>query len=620
MTGAWAVLAGDTPCGFAGRVVGYRRAARVALEGEVKGAKGLLAHEFFADYGRNLRSGFTAFADLDAAEVAAAARVREMLCDLAESGSDTADLDADEQRCLLMRGMLLLPNWQVPLPQEPQRLPEDVLERWVHWASLPPFLGRAGEDLAWVAHVARLLDWIADGLDATQSADLDARDAALRRRLLRLLSGLDLGQLLLVDAPLNAVQRARNRVLEHVALRSGTPRSAVRALPVKGVDFPVSEPQKQRIGILCRTFEKGPDSEAVVAFFRRFDPAHYEIYAYSVGFRDRVASRDPEFDTRFDNAITHRRELPGDPSGIRSQILADDLDVFLYANATTYGIQPMDIALYHRVAPVQAVLNSHVPMAMGYPSFDAVITGLSDDPAQEVAQEQHSETLIRVPGPVISYLTSFEPRKTPALSRADLGLLDTDIVMMNAGSSMKLRHESLRAMMRSVVDVPHAKLLLAPYNPGWAARSLAFAFNVQVAEVAAEVGLDPARIVILGELSVTEAEAALSCADIYLNPFPHGGATMTHLALIYGVPPVTLRRGSTRSIDQFLVSALGFEELLASDVEAYVALAQRLARDTALRTDTATRLKQAARNPVFVDSPQHSKAMQKALEHLVRNA
>ena len=617
LTGAWAVLAGETPAGFALRVAALRRAAVFGI-GDVVDARALLGHDFFTDYGRNLRSGFTAFGQLDAAEQAAGAEVLAALTKVAQTGSDAGEITSDGDvaepdmlRKWLMHGMLLLPNWQVPLPADPQGLPEDVLERWLHWASLPPFLGRAGEDAAWVAHVARLLDWIADGLDATAGGK-SASDVGLRKRLMRLVTGLDLGQLLLVDVPLNDVQKARNRVLEHVAVRSGTPRMELR-------NTETNKGQKTRIGVLCRTFEKGPDSEAVVAFFQGFDRDRYEIYAYSVGFRDRVVSRDPEFDVRFDATVMHRRELPGDPSGIRSQILADDLDVFLYANATTYGIQPMDIALYHRVAPVQAVLNSHVPMAMGYPSFDAVITGQSDDPAQEVAQSQHSERLIRVPGPVISYLTSFEPRKNPVLDRASLGLLETDIVMMNAGSSMKLRHESLRAMMRAVVDVPAAKLLLAPYNPGWAARSLAFAFNLQVAEVAAEVGLDPSRIVVLGELSVAEAEAALSCADIYLNPFPHGGATMTHLALIYGVPPVTLRRGSTRSIDQFLISALGFEELLASSVEGYVALAQKLAGDPELRETTAARLRTAARNPVFVDSPAHSKDMQAAVEIIIKH-
>ncbi|WP_425472048.1 hypothetical protein, partial [Sulfitobacter sabulilitoris] len=79
----------------------------------------------------------------------------------------------------------------------------------------------------------------------------------------------------------------------------------------------------------------------------------------------------------------------------------------------------------------------------------------------------------------------------------------------------------------------------------------------------------------------------------------------------------TLRRGSTRSIDQFLIGALGFEELLASSPAEYVALAQGLARDPARRAALATRLRQAARNPVFVDSPEHSRRMQAALETLM---
>ena len=602
------------------------------------------------------------------------------------------DRDAAVRRVLAL-AMLLVPNWRMALPQgvgptavaadatphvgraqienEPAQvgLAEDVLGLWLHWATVPPFLYRAGEDAAWVAHVARLLNWVADGLDATATQAGTAQSGAagpaqkpLRQRLLALVSGLDLGQLLLVDVALGAVQAARNRVLEHVALRESAgaavqARTSLRpALDLRPVLDPVlvdhpsaaqampqtpgsptpgsptpdpaqdpSRPSgrpsapaasdgRRRIGILCRTFEKGPDSEAVVAFLQGFDPSRYEIFAYSVGFRDRVVSRDPGFDARFDRAIAWRRTLPADPAGMRAQILADQLDVFLYANATTYGLQPLDLALYHRVAPVQLVLNSHLPMAMGYASFDAVLTGLSDDPAQELDQADYAERLLREPGPVISYLTSLQPRQNPPLDRAALGLGLDAVVMMNAGSALKLRAEALRTMMQAVVAVPKAVLLLAPYNPGWAARSLAFGFNAQLAETAAEVGLDPARIIVLGELSVAEAEAALSCADLYLNPFPHGGATMTHLALIYGVPPVTLRRRSTRSIDQFLVQSLGFETLLVSSPAEYVARAQQLGCDTAARAALARAIAQAARQPVFVDNLAYSRHMQAVLE------
>jgi predicted O-linked N-acetylglucosamine transferase (SPINDLY family) len=79
-----------------------------------------------------------------------------------------------------------------------------------------------------------------------------------------------------------------------------------------------------------------------------------------------------------------------------------------------------------------------------------------------------------------------------------------------------------------------------------------------------------------------------------------------------------LRRRSTRSIDQFLVSALGFPELLASSIEAYVALAQDLARAPDTRQDIAQRLRHAARHPVFVDSADHSDQMQTAIENAIR--
>ncbi len=617
LTGAWAVAAGPTPAGFEARLAHLRGAAAAALlAADSAVLEPLWDHGFFTDFARNLRSGLPVVQDFSEAEQALIARLRPALAALA-AGDAVTDEDftgATGARRLILLAMLLIPAWSAPLPEaavdetaQGAALSAPVLERWIAWAMAPPALIRAGEDAAWLAHVERLLNWLADRLDPTTEAGA-ALPPALALRLARLAGRIDLGQLFLIDQPLRGVQAARNRILERIALKEGAEQAALPT-PIPG--------RRIRIGLLCRTFDKGPDSEAVLTFFAGFDPARYEIFAYSIGFRDRVVSKDPAFDRRFDAVVPHRRDLPADPAGIRAALLADRLDVFLYANATTYGLQPMDLALYHPVAPHQAVLNSHVPMPMGYPSFQAVLTGRSDDPAHEVPQADFAERLIRCPGPVINYLTTLEPRPNPPLTRAALGLAPGDVVLMNAGSSMKLRHETLATMMRAVRDIPDGVLLLAPYNPGWAARSMAFVFNRQLAEVAAETGLDPARIRVLGELSVAEAEAALGCADLYLNPFPHGGATMTHLALVHGVPPVTLRRRSTRSIDQFLVETHGFAELLADTPEDYIALARALGTDPARRAEIKARLKAAAKNPAFVNNPDFSKNMQQAIEALL---
>ncbi|MFN7051350.1 MAG: hypothetical protein ACK4NH_04455, partial [Gemmobacter sp.] len=353
----------------------------------------LFDHAFFADFARAIRSGFPVLGGLSPEEAALTDRLRQAFARWAGGKADpnTAEFEGDTgaQR-LLMLGMLLLPAWQVPLPGLRDDLPEAVLERWITWAMVPPALIRAGEDGSWVAHVGALLHWLADRLDPEAKT---AASPALRLRLGWMAGRIDLGQLFLTDQPLHSVQAARNRVLAQVALRGeddqdraqGHPapsrilhlREALRfyherlrlhlgagmragdlhirladlarrgvqaarnrvlaQVALRGGGEPVaadlapvlSGARRIRIGLLCRTFDKGPDSEAVLSFFNGFDQSRYEIFVYSIGFRDRVVSKDPGFDRLFDATIPHRRTLPADPAGIRAMLRADRLDVFL---------------------------------------------------------------------------------------------------------------------------------------------------------------------------------------------------------------------------------------------------------------------------------------------------
>ena len=592
ITGAWNLLADETPPGFEDRLVALRgRAATLLEEAAADTLDDALAHPFFADFGRNVRSGFAA---LPALEAAGATRAKTAFAALAEG----ATVDPAEARRTLARAMLLLAPQDVPLIADVVALPDDVARRYLSWLGTPPFLFRAGADAAYGAHVERLLDWIADQLG-------EPLPEGRKIEIARMAATLDLGLLLIMDQPLKGIARARNRVLEHLACRD---------LPaINAPGDAVAQGRRVRIGIICRTFAKGPDSEAIVAMFHAFDKARVEIFAYTVGFRDRVVKADTDFDRRFDAVIDHRRHLNADPVRLRDQLAEDGLDVLLYANATTYGIGPLDLAMYRRIAPLQIVMNSHVPMSLGFPSFDAYLTGRSDRPDREVDQADYAERLLRVQGPVINYLDTFKPRETVVLDRAALGIAAEDVVLMNAGSLTKLRHDCLHTMLRALCEVPKGLLLLAPYNPGWVARSQAFAFNRQLREAAAEVGAPMERIRVLGEMSVAEAESALALCDIYLNPFPHGGATMTHLALINGKPPVTIRRRSTRSIDQFLTDTMGFGELLVDTPDDYVALVRDLGRDPARRADLSRRMAEAAKSPGFVCDPDWSRAMQAAI-------
>lgn len=605
LTSAWSTVSTPTPEGFDARLLTLRRAAVAGvMEASENDLPKLLQHPLFSDPWTTLKSGLRAAAEHDAQERTAIAQVMDALVRLSDPAA--APLPAPDARRTVLLAMLLLPAWKAPLVARPETLPDDVLAHYLRWLAQSPFLFRAGEDEGYVAYCARLLDWIDRQMD-------DDRPAELRAAVARMAGGLDMSQLFLIEAQLIPVFAARNRVLERIAVRQGgTGRPRPRASD--------GSEGRVRVGVLFRTFEKGPDSEAVVAMFRAFPRDRYEVFGYSVGFKDRVVTPDPVFDREMDEAIEHRRLIANTAPEMRAQILADDLDVFVLANATTYGIQAQELALYHRVAPVQMVTNSHLPQPPGFPSFDAFFTGLSDHPDHEIDQAECPERLLRRKGPVICYMHSLKPRPNPPLDRAALGLRDEDVVMFNAGSMQKLRRECLMTMMRAVQEVPNGILMLAPYNPGWAGRAQAFAFNRQLRETAAEVGLDMAQIKVLGELTVAEAEAALSCADLYLTPFPHGGATMVHLALIYGVPPVVLRRRSSRSIDQFIVESVGLGNLLADTPDEYAALARRLGRSPEDLEKLRGHVLQAVKTPVFVDNPQYSRDIEAALADLLAQA
>lgn len=598
LTGAWSTRGDWTPAGFEERLIATRRELHAVL-GTLRRAafNDLVKHRFFTDFSRNTRSAYVTLRDFSEAETETIEAVRarfEALAAAAEMPED-GPLNARD----LVLAMLYVPAWALPLPADLERVESGVRKCYLRWLITPAFLFRPGDDAGYVGYAARLLNWLADHLGPDSPDDH-------RFMVAELTGAIDLGQLFLVGQPVRPVLEARNRLLARVA-----PKDVHKA---RRVPRPADLSQGRiRVGLLCRTFDKGPDSEAVVSFFRAFDHSRFEIFAYSVAFADRVVSADDEFTHAFDAAIDHRRILPADPHTMRERILADDLDVFLLANATTFGVREQELALFNRVAPVQMVLNSHIPVAPGFPSFDGFITGRSDDPAAEVSGEDIPERLIRVEGPVINYLNSFKPRPEPGFDRQSLGIGADEFVMLNAGSLQKLRHECLVTMLRALAAVPNGRLVLAPYNPGWVARSQAFAFNRQLTEAAEEVGVSLDRVLVMGELSVAEAEATVALSDIYLSSFPHGGATMTHLALIYGVPPVVLRRRDTRSIDQFLVGSLGLSDLLASSTDAYIETIRSLAADPARHQALAARVREAARKPVFVANDDFSRAMQKVI-------
>jgi predicted O-linked N-acetylglucosamine transferase (SPINDLY family) len=110
---------------------------------------------------------------------------------------------------------------------------------------------------------------------------------------------------------------------------------------------------------------------------------------------------------------------------------------------------------------------------------------------------------------------------------------------------------------------------------------------------AARHDVDPRRLVIFkpasGKADVLER---LRLGDVYLDSFPFSGATSLLDPLAEGLPPVAKDGASFRTlVGPALLRAIGLDELIAADSDAYVALAVKLAGDAGLRNELRGRIR-----------------------------
>jgi predicted O-linked N-acetylglucosamine transferase (SPINDLY family) len=595
LTSSWALLAEPPPKAFLPRLASLRRQAALQIGRLPRRALlDLFDTEFMRDPSRQGRSGLMLLKTQMEEELSICADVTKGLQE--ELAGNIEDF-----RRLLIAG-LYFQAFELPFPKSFARLPRQAQIFYLNYLVAPPFIFRPGDDRRYVEFVEALLGFLSELLEMDLERDV-------KQGVLNAIVGLDLGNLVVIDDNLQAVMNARNVLLDKIT----------KLTPKHVAPAPGKRSGKRRIGLFCRTFQFGPDSESLVSLFREFDKSAYEIYGYSMDFPDRVVRYDREFDTLAARIFDVRRIIPGSPNEIIELIQKDALDVFILANATTFGLYPIDMALYQRVAPIQMTLNSIVPVPPGFPSFDYFVTGVSDNPQVEIDLGAYREDVLCLPGPVICYLYSNQVEIKPLFDRSSLGIGRDEILFLNAGSLTKIRNECLETFLSVVQRVPNGRLVLAPFNPGWVGRSQAFSFHIQVQETARRMGVHPSRITVMSEMSVAEAHRLVDLCDVYLTPFPHGGATMAHIALVQGKPPVVLRRRGTRSIDQFIVGSLGMNDLLVDSPDEYIALAARLGSDSEARHQACARIAERIQAAAFIDNRSYSSEFQKVMDHILGN-
>lgn len=450
-----------------------------------------------------------------------------------------------------------------------------------------------------------LIDWICDLLE-------DPQIAPIQKSLLDLVKKINLGEYYVAEIDAPPLLEKRKKMIDLIRRLDPTLRKIPPYQPPARANDPT---RKIRVGFLARTLKKGPDSESLYALFRDFDTDRFEIYAYTIDHFDRVVKADKAFDEAFDKVLSGRRLLRyvQGTAHIVDKLRDDELDIFILANSTHFGVGTADLLISHRVAPIQISSNTVNPLPTSVGAFDHFLTSSCPDTSDEIAYSDIMEPPIFLDPTSICYPFGLGKETRTVLDRATIGLRDDDVMFYNGSSVDRLRAPCLRTYMRAVAQVPNGKLVLAPFNSGWSGNLHSNIFWERLRRVAAEEDFSLDDIVITNELTLAEARNLVQICDVYLTTWPHGGATTVTLALDKAKPVVVTKRVSSRSIDQFLVGSVGLNELVAKDDDDFIRIASDLGRSPETRAAIGDRLSNYDGKMPFFDVDNYSTQFQQLL-------
>jgi predicted O-linked N-acetylglucosamine transferase (SPINDLY family) len=472
-----------------------------------------------------------------------------------------------------------------------------------------PLLCMEADERIYETRAPALVNWLADILE-------DPARMALRAPVLQAAQSINLGEYYVAELAPIPILKARKRLVGVLCRLDPSQRSIPAYVP------PTRKPGERRrirVGFLARTLRKYPDSESLYALFRDFDLQRFEIYGYTIDHVDRVVKDDRDFDEAFDRVLSRRsllRYAQGADRIVR-KLREDDLDIFILANATHFGVAEADLLLTHRVAPIQISSNTVNPLPTSLGAFDHFLTSGDDERISDLPYDPVMEPPVALNPVPICYPFGVGKDTRPVVSRALLGIGDDEVIFYNGSSLDRLREGCLRAYMRAVRQVPNGRLVLGPFNSGWSGNLHALFFRERLRRVAEAEGFPLDRLTVLNEMTLAEARTMLSLCDVFLTAWPHGGATTVTIALDMHKPVVARRRQSSRSIDQFLVGSVGLQDLIAQDDDDFVRIAVELGLSADRRKDVEQRLAAWPGKMPFFDVDSYSKSFEALLQQLV---
>ena len=371
---------------------------------------------------------------------------------------------------------------------------------------------------------------------------------------------------------------------------------ARRQIGVRAASLPNPPPSggRLRIAYFGADFRAHPLASLLTEVIERHDRTRFEVLGYSFGPDDGSDAR-ARFGRAFDRFVDVRNESV---QAIVERIRGDGVAVLFDTGGYVHNARSEVLAL--RAAPIQ--INAiGFPGTLGADFYDYVLTdAFVTPPGQE---RNFSERFLVLPH---CYLPGDSRRQIdPPPTRAQCTLPESAFVFCCFNASYKILPDVFALWMRVLRTVPDSVLWLLETHAE-ATRNLR--------EEARRHGLAPERLVFAPRVPLPRHLARHALADLFLDTFPCNAHTTANDALFAGLPIVTCAGETFASrVSGSQLNAIGLPELVTRSLEAYEALAAKLAIDRAhLALYRARLAANRATHPLF-DSGAYARALEALL-------
>lgn len=326
-----------------------------------------------------------------------------------------------------------------------------------------------------------------------------------------------------------------------------------------------------RIGVVSGFFfDHSVWKNPIRGWIQNIDRSRYEIHGYYTSHgQDAETAAAQSSCAHFVEGLSFE--------ALAAKIRADKLHALIFPEI---GMDPVTVKLAAlRLAPIQCNSWGH-PVTSGMPTINYYLSSELMEP--QAGDDFYTEELVRLPNLSVHYTPPAYPLRE--LRREEIGLRSTAVVLFCAQSLFKYlpRYDEVFARIARGHDDSQFVFISSQHS-----RQTTEIFQRRVARAFEREGLDVRRhVVVLPRMDGATFHAVARLSDLFLDSIGWSGCNSALECMKCGLPAITCEGNSMRGRHTYaFLKMMGLEQLIASDVNSYVELAVRLARNPGWRNE-----------------------------------